>query len=72
MAGGKGLLEYGQRLKSGATQEIDVHRRGQAMATNDVKRGDEHLIATMVDVMYEDIIYHHGQYHLSQERDGSM
>jgi hypothetical protein len=33
---------------------------------------DEHLISTMVDVMYEDITYHHGQYHLSQERDGSM
>lgn len=27
---------------------------------------DEHLIATMVDVMYDDVIYHNGQYHLSQ------
>jgi hypothetical protein len=32
---------------------------------------DEHLISTMVDFMYDDVIYHHGQYHLSQEWDGS-
>lgn len=33
---------------------------------------DEHLISTMVGVMYDDITYYHDQYHLSQEWDDSM